>query len=301
MQRLINLLPDSVAKVVAKLKLNNLQEIRLRSDKPVCVSYCFNNYFLSQNGVTQNKDNAILTTQNQVENTLLKACQHSLHSFSKQLANGFVMPFGGLRIGVCGCMVYENNQIISIKEIYSLNIRLPHEVKDCSKNFCKYLLNPVKNTLIVSAPGGGKTTFLRDLIYQSSFCEHVLNVLVADERNEIAGCIDGVAQYDLGEFCDVVSMADKTFAFKSGIRTMTPDVLACDEICNSDIDFLYDISKNGTKLFCTMHGQGVDDILTNSNAKKIKQIFERYVFLSNKNLVGDVIGVFDENFNRLDL
>lgn len=299
MQKTFYILPNEVADAIKKLDFKNLQEIRLRADKPVCVLYNFNTYYLTLDGVSQNKEKAIVLSQNQIENTLLRACQHSLHSFSKQLSNGFIMPFSGVRIGVCGCAVYQNDKIVSFKEIFSLNIRFPHEVKDCSKICCKYLLNPVKNTLIISPPGGGKTTFLRDLIYQTSFCDKSLNVLVADERNEISGCIDGVAQYDLGTFCDVICMAEKSFAFKTGIRTMTPDILVCDEICNDDLESLYDISKNGIKLFCTMHGQGVEDILSNVNSKKIRQIFERYVFLKNKDLTGQVSNVFDEDFNKL--
>ena len=209
------------------------------------------------------------------------------------------MPCGGVRIGICGCAVYQNEKIISFKDISSLNIRLPHEIKNCAKNFCKFLLNPIKNVLIVSPPGMGKTTFLRDLIYQTSFLNKKPNVLVADERNEISGCIDGIPQYDLGCFSDVITMANKKFSFKNGIRTMMPDILACDEICNEDLDWLYDISKNGTRLFCTMHGQNITDIKTNSFCLKITDVFERYVFLCEEN--NRKISVYDESFKKLDL
>ena len=195
MQEFFCLLTEKTKQGIENLNLNHLQEIRLRVGKPVCVLYCFENYFLTPKGLSKISKDAIVPTQNEVENTLLKACQHSLHTFSHQLSKGFLIPFGGLRIGVCGCVVVQDEKVVSIKEISSLNIRLPHEIKDCSKEYCRYLLNPVKNILIISPPGGGKTTFLRDLIYQTSLCEKALNVLVADERNEIAGCIDGIAQF----------------------------------------------------------------------------------------------------------
>ncbi|MBE5748204.1 MAG: hypothetical protein E7344_01085 [Clostridiales bacterium] len=293
------ILPQQVSCVIEKLNLKNLQEIRLRAEKPVAVLYNFKTYFLSGDGLTQNETKSITVSQNQVENSFFTACQHSVHSFSQQISNGFIMPCGGLRIGICGCAVYKDEKIISIKNISSLNIRLPHQVKNCSKKYCQFLLNPVKNVLIISPPGRGKTTFLRDLIYQTSFLDKKPNVLVADERNEISGCIDGVAQYDLGNFADVIVMAKKDFAFKKGIRTMMPDILACDEICNEDFDWLYDISKNGTRLFCTIHGKNSDDIKTNSLFFKISKVFNRYVFLYN-GTDGEAC-VYDENFKRLNL
>jgi len=299
MQNLFFILPQQVACAIKKLNLCNLQEIRLRAEKPVVILYNFSTYFLSPDGLTQNSNKGIVISQKQVENAFFTACQHSVHSFADQISNGFVMPCGGVRIGICGCAVYQNEKIISFKDISSLNIRLPHEIKNCAKNFCKFLLNPIKNVLIVSPPGMGKTTFLRDLIYQTSFLNKKPNVLVADERNEISGCIDGIPQYDLGCFSDVITMANKKFSFKNGIRTMMPDILACDEICNEDLDWLYDISKNGTRLFCTMHGQNITDIKTNSFCLKITDVFERYVFLCEEN--NRKISVYDESFKKLDL
>ncbi len=276
-----------------------LQEIRLRADKPITVLYKGKKYFLSENGLTLKRNSAIIVSVSDVRSAFLNACQHSVHSFAGQLADGFLSPDGGIRIGVGGTAVTEGSKVVSFKDISSLNIRIPSEIKNCSLPAAKYLLSPIRNVLVVSGPGGGKTTFLRDLIYQTSLLRNPPNVLVADERNEISGTEGGAARFDLGDFCDCVCMADKIFAFASGVRTMTPDVLACDEISMKDLPSLREISADGVKLFCTMHGDGPVDI-ESRGTDNFAGVFERYVFLTDKNMAGEIDGVYDEKMRRLD-
>lgn len=301
MQSLMSVLPSEISRGLHNLNHLNLQEIRLRVDRPATVLYCGKKYFLSSNGITLNDKQAIRLCGKEVENFVLTVCQHSLHSFSEQLSKGFLAPFYGVRIGVCGTFVIENGSPVSIKEISSLNIRIPREVKNCSKYASAYLLNPVCNVLIISKPGGGKTTFLRDLIYQTSNMESQPCVLVADERNEISGSFEGKIKYDLGNFCDVITMADKVFAFRCGVRTMTPDILACDEIAYEDLSDLKQVSECGVKLFCTIHGQDIFDIKSSKYSGDFKNIFDRFVVLSNKIKIGEVDGIFDKRFDRLDI
>lgn len=301
MQRLLSVLPQNLTDGIAKLNMQNLQEIRLRADKPAAVMYGGKKYFLYGGGLTTDKSKAVVLTAADLEKFLLNACQHSLHTFSGQLAQGFVMPYGGVRVGVCGTAVAENGKVLSFKEVSSLNVRIPREVKNCSKNACKYLFDPLCNVLVVSRPGAGKTTFLRDMIFQTSLTENPPNVLVADERNEIAGSFAGKASFDLGSFADVMAMADKSFAFECGVRTMTPDVLACDEISFCDISRLKRLADDGVKLFCTMHGETPDNIAHGEFADALRQMFDRFVFLTDKRQTGEVAGIFDNNFRRIDI
>lgn len=299
MRMLKNILPDE-AFCALDFVGRGLQEIRLRSDKPITVLYMGKKYFLSKDGLTLKRDKAITITSAQMSDAFLNACQHSVHSFSEQLSKGFLAPDGGIRIGVCGTAVTEGDKVVSFKDITSFNIRIPSEVKNCSAKAAEYLIYPPHNVLIVSRPGAGKTTFLRDLIFQTSRVGNPPNVLVADERNEICGCGDGAPQFDLGDFCDCVCMADKIFAFSCGIRTMTPDILACDEISVQDISSLENISAAGVRLFCTAHGEGPKD-LEKFGVKTLEKIFDRYVFLTDRNMAGEVAGIYDQNMTRLDL
>ena len=300
MQSLKAALPVEISQAIDSLNSLNLQEIRLRTDRPTTVLYYGKKYFLSANGITADVKNAISVSYKDMENFVMTACQHSLHSFAEQLSKGFLAAFDGVRIGLCGTFVIENGISVSIKEISSLNIRIPREVKGCSIDALPHLTNPIANVLILSKPGAGKTTFLRDLIYQTSFLQNPPNVLIADERNEISGSSEGKIKYNLGNFCDVISMADKVFAFRCGVRTMTPDVLACDEICCNDLEELKQVSECGVKLFCTIHGQDIDDIKRSDFMTSFLDIFDRFVILSNERKIGEVVGIYDKKFSRLD-
>lgn len=95
------------------------------------------------------------------------------------------------------------------------------------------------STLIVSPPGCGKTTLLRDLIRQVSDgssqkagkCSFAgVNVGVADERSELGACYQGVPQNDLGMRTDVLDGCPKSEGMLMLIRSMAPAVVAVDEI-----------------------------------------------------------------------
>ena len=294
MQKLKRILPISTFEAITKLDFERLQEIRLRTDKPVSVLYGGKKYFLCSQGLTLERKKALTSDKVQVENALLAACEHSMHSYAEQMSKGFLAPFDGVRIGVCGTAVKNNGEITAFKDVVALNIRLPHRCKNCSEKFCSSSFFPHSNVLVISSPGRGKTTFLRDMIFQTSLFPKGLNILVADERNEIAGMSDGKSQFDLGERADVITFADKGFAFSCGVRTMTPDIVACDEIDEKDLISLFEISSTGVNIYATMHGKNLEDLKSKISFEKIKKIFDCFVFLSDDKL-GEIAAVYDKN------
>lgn len=92
-----------------------------------------------------------------------------------------------------------------LKSISSLNVRVAHEVKGCADQIMPLLCENglFLNTVIVSPPGCGKTTLLRDIIRQlSNGCREKstgrrlfgITVGVVDERSELGACFQGVPQ-----------------------------------------------------------------------------------------------------------
>ena len=161
-----------------------LEEIRLRVAKPLLLKFGEDEVVLKY----------IVSTEDVLE-TLQNICENSIYSYQNQICNGFITVRGGHRVGIVGNVVMENKKIININYISSLNFRVAKQIKGCSNKVLKYVLdlenNNVYNTLLVSSPGAGKTTILRDIVRKiSSGVEQInykgITVGLVDERGEIA-------------------------------------------------------------------------------------------------------------------
>ncbi len=183
--------------------------------------------------------------------------------------------------------------------IARINAGFPHFVKNCSLNAYNYIVTNgiVRSTLIISPPGAGKTTYLRDLVYQMSNKLDMVNILVIDERKEIAGIYNGENVQKL-ENIDVVVGSTKKFGFVNGIRSMKPDVIVTDEInIDKDLDSIENALTSGVKVIATVHASSVDDLRNKNSFKTLlnKGLFERFVVLGTSNGVGTLEGIFNEN------
>lgn len=184
----------------------------------------------------------------------------SAHAYADSLRQGYVCARGGVRVGVCGQAVTSGGGILGVKHLSSVSLRIPREVKGCAAG----LLGEggrFPSTLLVSPPGGGKTTLLRDMVRLLS--DGGLRVALADERNEVAAQWEGAAQFDVGERTDVLSGAPKAEAALLLLRAMNPQVLAMDEItAPEDIRACSLASNCGVRVLATAHGEGLGDLRT---------------------------------------
>ena len=282
--------PEEISKTIEEYfktdteeKNRTIEEIRLRADKPLILKF--------------NKTEVVLDTvvnQEFILKTLQKVCDNSIYSFQNQIKEGFVTIKGGHRIGITGNCVIEDNKVSNINYISSLNFRIAKEIKGSSNKLLKYVLdlenNNIFNTLIVSPPGVGKTTVLRDLIRKiSTGIEKVnfkgINVGVVDERGEIAAMYKGIPQNDVGIRTDVLDNISKSIGMRMLIRSMAPKVLSADEIgSNDDIEPINYAICSGIKGIFTAHGSSLEEISINPTLKKLLSIhiFERIIFLSDK-------------------
>lgn len=281
----------------------NMQEIRLRINEPLIIIYNNSEIFLDDNGNrTNNIDRAYKITPVDIKETLEYISNYSLYAYEDEVRQGFITIAGGHRVGLAGKVILEGNRIKSVKHISFINIRLSHQIKGCSKKIIPYVAdkNHIWHTLIISPPRCGKTTLLRDLIrLLSDGYDDVAGVTVGvvDERSEIGACYRGVPQNDLGMRTDVLDCCPKSYGMMMLIRSMSPRVIAVDEIGGrDDIDTIYDVINCGCKIIATVHGNSIDDIRSRPGLRKLveERIFERYIVLNNKGNAGHIENIFDE-------
>ncbi len=223
----LSFLPQEIQSGLSHINYNLLSEIRLRQGLPVVIEYCGEYGYLTPTGFSKNVKNAMVAGN--VSAILSAAFGGNLFNYTEQMKSGFVTVGHGVRIGIAGEYVTEGGKVNTIRNLSSLNIRIPHEFCGCSDFVCKSLFSEsVKSTLIFSKPGLGKTTMLRDIAKNLS--RRMCNILVFDERNEIAAMDENGVGFDLGNFADVIRCHNKLSAISSAIRAMKPDVIITDEL-----------------------------------------------------------------------
>jgi stage III sporulation protein AA len=284
-------------------ELELLQEIRMRTGKPLIIRMNNEEYFLFEDKLVKNSKNAYIVSDKDLRETMEFISNYSLYAFEDELRNGYITVDGGHRVGITGKVVVENNKVKTIKNISCINIRISHQVKGCSNKILPYIVEDKKvlHTLIISPPRCGKTTLLRDIVRQlSNGCKDFngFTIGVVDERSEIGGCYRGIPQNDLGIRTDILDGCPKTEGMLMLIRSMSPEVIAVDEIgSNGDIEAIDYVINTGCKIICTVHGASLNEVKNKPILEKLikKNIIERFIVLESKNGIGDVKKIYDVN------
>ena len=180
----------------------------------------------------------------------------SVHSASSRLAEGFITAKGGFRVGLCGAVGLSGGEPGGFTSISSAAIRISREHKGACVPIIDsvYSGGEVRSTLIISPPGGGKTTLLRDLVRYISDSAGGPRVGLCDERSEIAAFFDGEPTMDVGRRTDVLDGCPKARAVSMLLRSMNPGVIAIDEItAEEDAEAMTRAAHCGVKLIATAH------------------------------------------------
>lgn len=269
---------------------DKLQEIRLGVGQPVRLKFAGEEKFLSGKGLVTNLSrDAWYITEKEIDEIVKNICRYSLYAFENEIRQGFLTVPGGHRIGMAGQVVLnDKGNIRNISHIRFLNIRISHEVLGAAEEVMPYLYegNRVRNTLLISPPGCGKTTLLRDIIRQMSDGNAYgtgRQIGVVDERSEIAGSFMGVPQNNVGMRTDVLDGCPKVQGMMLLMRSMTPAVVAVDEIGSyEDMTALLQVLQCGSSVVATMHGNTMSDVQRHLNLEEHGGMFERFVFLEKK-------------------
>lgn len=277
------------------LDFDNLQEIRLRVSRPI---------MLLQNGSEVLIEKTV--TSKDIREIVESACGYSGYAFEEEIRKGYLTVPGGHRIGLAGRAVMKEGDVQTLKFISALNIRVARSVTGCAKRWRDYFYkaNRPCHVLIVSPPGCGKTTLLRDAIRMLSEGGEGysgVTVGVVDERSEIAGIYRGIQTHNLGMRTDVLDGCPKTVGMEMLLRSMAPEVLAVDEIGTADVSSIENALRCGCKVIATLHGETLEEFLAKPGFVSLvnERVFERYIFLKRGQTPGRVSLVCDQNFQIL--
>lgn len=288
---MLSFLPDVINNILNNIDVSKVYEIRIRENRPIVVNFEGKYVYLSNLGGTFLEGQAIVAKAEDINQIINNVTEQSVYAFNDRLKNGYITTKEGVRIGVAGECVFDGGNIVTIKNISSINVRIPHMQSGCANSLFDIVVDDDKvyNTLLIAPPTYGKTTMLKDLI--SIFDNRFLfPMLVIDERGELFDCTTKNVDY--------IKYSDKLYAFKCGLRSLAPQVVFTDELVEEvDWKCVESAVDSGTKIIATCHGANLKDI--QSKHFFIDGVFSRYVVLDNKGKPGVIKGVFDKGFNYL--
>lgn len=282
----------------SNLQWDNMEEIRIRVNQPIRVK-CRN-----QEELVTEKDNitSVIYHEKEMEELIRHLCRDSVYAYEEERRQGFLTLSGGHRIGITGELTRTDNGSYIAKYIRYMNIRIAHEIKGIADDIMNWLTDGmhVWNTLIVSAPGMGKTTLLRDIVRNLSNGGREYSggsVGVIDERGEIAGAYRGIASLDCGMRTDIITGGNKTQGVRILIRTFAPKVIAMDEIGTSkDAEAILYAGVSGCSVIATVHGSCWSDLDKKEEISSLikNRVFQRILFLHMEKDGARQIEVWDE-------
>ena len=298
-------LPDSIRDMLACIPEEApLEEIRLRAGQPLELRFSgYDRLVYAQGGRPA-------VTAADCEETLRRISEHSIYAWEEELRQGFVTLPGGCRVGLCGRAVTGRTGILRLSDITGLCIRIAHACEGAGEALLPYLADGagrLASTLIVSPPGAGKTTLLRDIARLCSCGAPGLapcRVCVVDTRYELAGCVRGEPQFDLGPRTDVLSGCGKAEGIRMMLRAMSPELIVVDELGTPlDIAAVLEAAGSGVQVLGGMHSGSAAMLQKRRSLSALLSsgLFSRYVILSRRQGPGTVEGVFDHALRQLVL
>ena len=212
--------------------------------------------------------------------TLERASAASLYAVQESLRRGYIHAFGGIRVGVCGTGVYRDGALSTIKDISSVSIRIARQCPGIADGLVPPKGTVPESTLLIGPPGSGKTSLLREMIRRIS--DGGVRVSVCDTRGEIAAMHAGVSGFVVGQCTDVLEGVEPREAVMMLLRTMTPQVVALDEISEGEDARAVELAaNNGAAILATVHGASCGDVFARPVLARLlrRGIFRRAIVI----------------------
>ncbi len=265
-------LAEAVTKTASLWNNTTINEIRLRENR-----------LLSLTVGQKNIGCGLTCTRDELSQTVAKICGNSLYSHSESIREGCITTDCGIRVGVCGHAVVSDGLISLVRDISSINIRIPQRAVGAADKLYE-LTNNGQSVLIYSRPSMGKTTTLRELIPLLSSGDSLKRVSVIDTRYELCA-MEEVAS----DMTDVFYGYPRYEGVMNAIRTMSPEYIICDEISSeNDAKALLYAHSSGISVCASIHAGSYEEL---SNITIITPLFHAHVFDVTYGIMPDGIHV----------
>ena len=263
-ESLLAVLPGWLRPEVDRLGREELQELRLRLNRPPELVLAGRSYWLNP-----------IIKQDDLNFCINTASQYSPWA-AQSIRQGYLTTHGGHRIGICGEAVVQNGSIQGIRRPESLCIRIARDFQGIVGSAA----NLKGNILLIGSPGSGKTTLLRDMARQISKVEAVV---VVDERGELFPS----ELFDMGQRLDVLRGCPKKEGIILALRTMGPTTIAVDEVtAEEDCEALIQAGWCGVRLLATVHAGSLSELRSRELYRPLWEsgLFQHFLVLDrNKN------------------
>ena len=248
----------------AKIRLTgfrgDLAEIRLRAGRRAVA--------VTAEGIMQTCSEPF--TAEDIANCFAELCRYSVHSYTSEIAEGYITLDGGHRVGICGTAVMRDNKIETMRDISSLNIRIARQVRGCAGELYSRIFDRPRSLLLAGKPMCGKTTLLRDL---TRILGERHKVTLIDSRNEISACVRGTPTLDIGQHTDVICGCPKSEGILLALRSMSPEIIICDEI-GRDHEAVEQCLFCGVKLIASAHAGSIAELRRRHGIAGLLPMFE---------------------------
>ncbi len=257
---------------ISDVKKQGIQEIRLRSGKPVALSDGTDTLFVCKDGsIVYTPERGFVCTQRHIFDTFKQLCGYSIYSRQTEIKNGYITVKGGHRIGLCGTAEIKDGEISTVTDITSLNVRISRQIFGVAAGIMPHIVPVGGGVLIAGAPSTGKTTLLRDIAYRLSLGKgcRIMRTCVIDERGELSGGYRDESEIDLG-LADVLRGYPKGDGIMQSIRSLSPQIIICDEVgTQEDAQAVAQGANAGAYIIATIHAQDYHSLMQRKQAQRL--------------------------------